>query len=154
MKGLILKPMISLLLLAGELRQVHFISTLQASVFFLALQTTSPCPPPVETKLPKAGRRWLVQVLINSYSHKTFHLPLSMMTSQCLIFTCGNKLEYKKSASMTTWAMISSDAPHQAEGSSGQAGEIAHRGCWSCTACWTTWGTEGSATNAQTHHHL
>lgn len=73
------------------------------------------------------------------------------MASQCLIFTCGNKLEYKKSASMTTWAMISSDAPHRAEGSSGQAGEIAHRGRWSCTACWTTWGTEGSATNAQTH---
>lgn len=36
---------------------------------------------------------------------------------QQLMFTCGNKLEYKKSASMTTWAMISSDPPHRGEAS-------------------------------------
>lgn len=52
---------------------------------------------------------------------------------------------------MTTRAMISSDAPHQAEGSTGQAGEIAHRACWSSTASWTAQGTGGSVTNAQTH---
>lgn len=46
---------------------------------------------------------------------------------------------------MTTWAMISFDAPHQAEGSFRRAGKIVHWGCWSNTACWTTQGTGGSA---------
>lgn len=102
-----------------------------------ALRTTNSClrpPPPTPTsalsadKAPK-GRQEVTGSGIDQLllSHKTFHLPLSMMASQCLIFTCGNKLVEQKSASMTTWAMISSDAHTEQRAAPGKL-------CWrNCT---------------------
>lgn len=52
---------------------------------------------------------------------------------------------------MTTWAMISSDAPRQAEGSCGPAGEIVHWRCWNSKPPGHSREKEGSMTNAHMH---
>ena len=151
MKGLILKPMISLLFLGGSRgRCISFPPCRH-------LSSSQPCGwlTPAPHQWRQSSQRQTGGDWFRYWSTLTHIKPFTSLwawwPSQCLIFTCGNKLEYKKSASMTTWAMISSDTPHRAEGSSGPVGEIAHGGRWSCTARWTTWGTEDSGTSAQTH---
>lgn len=74
--------------------------------------------------------------------------------SHCSILTRGNKPEYKKSAPMTARAMISFDALHRAEASSGRAGQIGHQGPWSNAACWRVQETRGPVANAQPPDNL
>ena len=109
-----------------------FLAVLWTSVFFLALwesrtPTSGAKAPPGRQEVTGSGiDQFLLTYNLSPLLEHDGH-------SQHLLFACGNKLEYKKSASMTTWAMISFDAPHQAEGSSRRARKIVRGGCFSRT---------------------